>query len=129
MADPLWQWFDATYEALARGQVDLSAGGEAALSAVDPQDSDREVALLDSPAAIPLPGARVVRVGPDTGWVFGDLQWGPEVSAENVRSVVVSAAGRQVAYLPLGRAVDVVNGVLSVAVDGTAVLMLGNRRG
>lgn len=129
MADPVWQWFDATYEALARGQVDLSAGGEAALSAVDPQDSDRDVAVLDSPSAIPLPGVRVVRVGPDTGWVFGDLQWGPEVSVENVRSVVVSAAGRQVAYLPLGRSVDVVNGVLSVAVDGTAVLMLGNRRG
>jgi hypothetical protein len=49
MADPVWRWFDATYEALARGQVDLAAGGEAALSSVEPQDSDREVAVLDAP--------------------------------------------------------------------------------
>jgi hypothetical protein len=122
-----WRWFNAAAEALARG-LDLSAGGMAALSTAEPSAGDRDVATLGLPAPIALPNPRVVRVGADAGWAFDDLQWGPEVSAENVRSVVVSAGGSQVAFLPFGKAVDVVNGVLSVVVDPTAVLMIGNRR-
>lgn len=122
-----WRWFDATYEVLARGQVDLAAGGTAALSTVLATDATADVPALADPAPIPLPGPRIVRVGVDTGWVFGDLQWGPEVTVDGIRSVVVSAGGRPVAYLPLDKPKAVDNGVFTVVVPSGAVLMLGNR--
>jgi hypothetical protein len=122
----IWRWFDSVYEALARGQVDLSAGGTAELSTVLPGDGDTAVPVIEPSLA--LREVRVVRVGSDTGWVFSDLQWGPDLSVEGIRSVVASAGGRQVAYLPLDRAYDVSNGTFTVVVDQTAVLTLGNRR-
>jgi hypothetical protein len=124
----IWRWFDATYEALARGQVNLAGGGTAVLLNVVPADSDRAVSPMEGVKAIPLPDPRVVRVGKDTGWVFGDLQWGPEVSAEGIRSVAAIVGNRPVAYLPLDGAKSVDNGVFTVVVDPEAVLMLGNRR-
>jgi hypothetical protein len=123
-----WRWFDATYEALARGQVDLAKGGDAALCGRALTDGDHDAQVLASPGPIALPEARVVRVGRDTGWVFGDLQWGPEVSAEGIRSVIARVGGRAVAYLPLDKPYGVDNGVFTVVVDPEAVLMLGNRR-
>lgn len=120
---PEWRWFDSTFEALARGEVNLAAGGTASLC----RGEDGSDALSD-PAPIALPGVSVVRVGADTGWVFGDLQWGPDVTAENVRSVLVSAGGRGVAYLPLDKSYDVVRGVFTVIVPSGPVLMLGNGR-
>jgi hypothetical protein len=124
----IWRWFDATYEALARGQVNLAVGGTAALCASVPTDADDGVAVMGSPAPIALPDPRIVRVGRDTGWVFGDLQWGPEASAEGIRAVVARVGNRAVAYLPLDAAKSVDNGVFTVVVDPEAVLMLGNRR-
>jgi len=123
----IWRWFDQAYECLARGEVDLGKGGTAALS-TQVQADGKAAETLRSPAPIKLVDARVVRVGADTGWVFSDLQWGPEVSAEGVRSIVVSCAGKPMAYLPLDKSYDVVNGVFSVVVDPAAVLLLGNRR-
>jgi len=121
MAD--WRWFDSTFEALARGEVNLAAGGTAALCTGP--DGDGQLA---DPAPIALPGVSVVRVGSDTGWVFSDLQWGPDLTVEGIRSVSVSAGGRPVAYLPLDKSYDVVHGVFTVVVPSGAVLMLGNRR-
>lgn len=122
----IWRWFDAAYEALARGEVNLAGGGTAALATVLAGDADTSVPTIGP--ALPLQDARVVRVGSDTGWVFSDLQWGPDLTAEGIRSVVVSAGGRQVAYLPLDKAYEVSNGTFTVVVDQTAVLTLGNRR-
>jgi hypothetical protein len=107
-----WRWLPAGLEAAAS---DLRSG-EARLE-------------IDSGRApqIPLPNPRVSRSGNDVRWAFDDLQFGPPMTADGITRVVVSAAGKDVAELPLGRAYDVVEGYFTVVCGPDAVLTIRGR--
>lgn len=127
MADATWRWFASAYEAMATGRVNLGSGGVAHLSSAALTDESGADGLIDRVRPVTLQNSRVARVGGETRWRFDDLQFGPGATADGIRGVVVLVGGTPVAYLPLGGARDVVDGVFTVVVDPDAVLTLGNR--
>lgn len=120
-----WRWTDGAYEALAQGRADLRRGGTAVLVSADPVDGTEPA--VDGVRGQALGGVRVARDGALTRWGFDDLQFGPNMTADGIRGVVVRQGDVALAVLPFGRSLDVVDGVLTVVVDTEAVLTLGNK--